>query len=174
MDISSLYYLIAYAYNMNVIRDLDSSIDELNNLIENESKLSFYIKDSGSFTIDFSDIESSETLTSIKAIKKRVPVVEVIDLINEAIRLGIVTDISNDYGKNNLIDYEGNYIDICNEKFFYFKINSESFDDTIYKITFDKNNHDIKNKIEYGSRTSLFVDTLMKRIMAKYNVLRFF
>ena len=94
MDISSLYYLIAYAYNMNVIRDLDSNINELNNLIENEQKLSFYIKDSGSFTIDFSDLESYQTQNAVKAIKKRVPVVEVIDLILEAIRLGIVTDVS--------------------------------------------------------------------------------
>ena len=45
------------------------------------------------------------------------------------------------------------------------------FDDTIYKITFDKNKHNIKHKIEYASRTSLFIDTLMKRIMAKYNIL---
>lgn len=171
MEAQSLCYLISYASELKIIDNLNLDISDIKNLIENGSKLTFFMNDGASYCYDFGDIDSNENNLAIKALRSAIPVCGIIDLVYEAIKLGIVTDISGDYGYNSLLDLNLDYKEISKVPCFYFKINSESFDDTIYKITFDKKNHDIKNKIEYASRTSLFVDTLMKRIMSKYNIL---
>ena len=171
MDARNICYLFNYAINMGVINNLSNSLDDIDNLIENKIILSFSLKNGISYNYDFSNPDAKENELGIKAIRKILPVSGVIDLVYEAIMLGVVTDISQDYGINELLSYDRKYYEISKANYFYFKINSEMFDDTIYKITFDKNKHDIKHKIEYASRTSLFIDTLMKRIMAKYNIL---
>lgn len=171
MEAKALNYLINYATNMGIIKDMSVSYSDLEEIAKNEGEFSFELNDGKSYNYDFSNPESKNSEASVKAIRKILPICGVIDLINEAVILGIVTDISTDYNCNELVSYDNNYLEITNVNCFYFKINSEMFDDTIYKITFDKKRHDIKNKIEYASRTSLFVDTLMKRIMAKYNIL---
>ncbi|MCR5647093.1 MAG: hypothetical protein K6F81_02305 [Acholeplasmatales bacterium] len=148
--------LISYASELGLIE----------NLINDEDKLTFNLN-GASYCYD----PSNDNISILKVLREAMPVTEIIDLVNEAIKLGIVTDISKDYSNYEIMDYDGNYLDIIDKPCYYFKINSESFDDTIYKITFNKDYHDIKKKIEYASRTSLFVDTLIKRIMAKYNIL---
>lgn len=171
MEAKTISYLIDYATNIGIISNLSVSPSELDTLASNDGEFSFLLNDGNQYEYDFSNPESKRSESAIKAIRKLLPVCGVIDLINESVILGIVTDISLDYGVNDFISYNNNYLEITKVKCFYFKINSEMFDDTIYKITFDKKKHDIKHKIEYASRTSLFVDTLMKRIMAKYNIL---
>ena len=147
--------LIDYASSIGILVK-----DEENNFILNDMKYQF----------NYNDISSVNNERLIRDLRSNLPITEVIDLVREAITLGIVTDISSE---NKLVDFLtlNNYIEIVNEGYFLFKINSETFDDIIYKVTFDKRKHDIKRKIEYASRTSQFVDTLMKRIMAKYNIL---
>ncbi len=165
----SLSYLLAYANELKLIEDIN--LDELDNLIENKEKITFNVINGSSYTYDFSDPLSLSSKNAINALKELMPICGIIDLVCEAIKLSVVTDVSKDYVSYELADFSGNYSLITKKTCFYFKINSELFDDTIYKITFDKKLHDIKNKIEYASRTSLFIDTLMKRIMAKYNIL---
>ena len=150
--------------NLEFNKDLINYALNIGILEKNENDT--YILNDKEYHYDF----SLEDESLIKDLRMNLPITEVIDLVKEAISLNIVTDIS---GENKLKDFLSldNYIDIVNENYFLFKINSESFDDTIYKVTFDKRKHDIKRKIEYASRTSQFVDTLMKRIMAKYNIL---
>jgi hypothetical protein len=150
--------------NLEFNKDLINYALNIGILEKNENDI--YILNDKEYHYDF----SLEDESLIKDLRMNLPITEVIDLVKEAISLNIVTDIS---GENKLKDFLSleNYIDIVNENYFLFKINSESFDDTIYKVTFDKRKHDIKRKIEYASRTSQFVDTLMKRIMAKYNIL---
>ncbi len=152
--------------------------DNINNLIDYalytnllEIKDDKYYLFDKLYEFDSINLENNINESLIKDIRGNLPIVEVIDLVNEAINLKIVSDISMDFKLNEFISFENNYINIVKENYFVFKINSESFDDVIYKVTFDKRKHDIKNKIEYASRTSEFVDTLMKRIMAKYNIL---
>lgn len=136
-------------------------------LEENENG---FILNDKTFKFDFENREAIENEELIKELRSNLPITEVIDLVREAISLDIVSDISSEKKLNEFLSYD-DYIGIVNEGYFLFKINSESFDDVIYKVTFDKRKHDIKGKIEYASRTSLFVDTLMKRIMSKYNIL---
>ena len=171
MEAQALCNLISYGMELNVINNTEPMLEEINNLIENKEMLKINMTSGTSYYYDFNDINSKDSVRFINRIRKIIPVVGVIDLVIEAISLGVVTDISNDYGVNDLLSFESDYSDISKEKVFYFKINSEMFDDTIYKITFNKKYHDIKNKIEYASRTSQFIDTLIKRIMAKYNIL---
>lgn len=154
MNIEYANDLINYASKIGILEQKD------NNYILNDIEYSF----------DSNDINNKENEILIKELRSNLPITEVIDLVKEAINLGIVTDISSE---NKLTDFLSlnDYISIINENHFMFKINSETFDDIIYKVTFDKRKHDIKRKIEYASRTSQFVDTLMKRIMAKYNIL---
>ena len=150
----------------------------VNDLIDYASKLGILVKDENNnfilndkeYKFNYNELDSNENLPLINELRANLPITEVIDLVREAISLGIVYDISNEYKLKCLLDLNG-YIDIVSSTHFIFKINSESFDDIIYDVTFDKRKHDIKKKIEYASRTSLFVDTLMKRIMAKYNIL---
>ncbi|MCR5350290.1 MAG: hypothetical protein K6E20_04785, partial [Acholeplasmatales bacterium] len=153
---------------LNIISDID--LDNYDNLIENGEKISFKLNEDSLF-YDFSDKESKNNEIIIKKLRKLMPICGIIDLVNEAIKLGVITDISQDFKAMPLTEYENDYSKITKAFAFYYKINSELFDDTVYKITFDKKNHDIKKKIEYASRTSLFIDTLMKRIMTKYNIL---
>lgn len=171
MEAQALCNLIIYGLETNVISSTEPELDMINNLIENKEMLKINMQNGASYYYDFGNIESKDSVRFISNIRKIIPVFGVIDLVSEAISLGVVTDISLDYGVNDLLSFEGYYSDICKVKAFYFKINSEMFDDTIYKITFDKKYHDIKNKIEYASRTSQFIDTLIKRIMTKYNIL---
>ncbi len=147
--------LINYASNIGILEKNDN-----NGYILNDSEYHF----------DFENINNKENEILINELRSNLPITEVIDLVREAVLLGIVTDVSSE---NKLTDFLSlkDYISIINQTHFLFKINSEAFDDTIYKVTFDKRKHDIKRKIEYASRTSQFVDTLMKRIMAKYNIL---
>jgi len=168
MDYNDLYNLLDYGISLNIVSNCN--LDEYNNKVSNNESLKLNI-DNIEYTLDFSDFYSKENERIIKLLQKHMPITTIIDLVTEAIYLGVITDISSDYNLNDLISYEKNYKEIVKRDIFYYKINSELFDDTIYKITFDKKCHDIKNKIEYASRTSLFIDTLMKRIMAKYNIL---
>ncbi|MCR5112883.1 MAG: hypothetical protein K6A63_02975 [Acholeplasmatales bacterium] len=165
MDKKSLENLLLYASYSGALMKLDS--EGLPNLIENESPVSFTLNGED-YTIDFSD--NLERDAVIKMVKRAVPITSVIDLTDEALKLGIVTDVSSDYKKAEFESFN-DYIGVVEADYFCFKINSESFDDTVYKITYKRENHDIKKKIEYASRTSLFIDTLIKRIMAKYNIL---
>ena len=137
-------------------------------LIKNENDN--YILNDNIYHFDFSNIDDKENELLINNLRSNLPITEVIDLVKEAIALNIVTDVSGENKLKDFLDFD-DYLGVVNENHFLFKINSESFDDTIYKVTFDKRKHDIKRKIEYASRTSQFVDTLMKRIMAKYNIL---
>ena len=171
MDARSICYLFNYAINMGIINNISNSLDDIDYLIDNKINLSYSLKNGITYDYDFSNPEEPSNELGIKAIRKILPVSGVIDLVCESIKLGVITDISLDYGINDLLSYDKNYYLISKADYFCFKINSEMFDDTIYKITFDKNKHNIKHKIEYASRTSLFIDTLMKRIMAKYNIL---
>ena len=171
METQSLCYLISYVYELGLIENINPSLEEFNNLIDNKEKFTFDVKNGASYVYDFNDPNSLESSQSIKALREVLPICGIIDLVYESIKLGVVTDITKDYKSYELIDFDGDYKEIVNVPCFYFKINSELFDDTVYKITFDKKLHDIKNKVEYASRTSLFIDTLMKRIMAKYNIL---
>ena len=155
MNIEFENNLINYALNIGMLEKTDD---------EN------YILFDKNYHFDFNNLESSENKLLIKDLRSNLPITEVIDLVREAITLNIVTDVSEENKLVNLLSLD-DYISIVNENYFLFKINSETFDDTIYKVTFDKRKHDIKRKIEYASRTSQFVDTLMKRIMAKYNIL---
>ena len=147
--------LINYASKIGILEKIENDTFILNDL---------------EYHFDFDDIENKDNEILIKELRSNLPITEVIDLVREAISLGIVTDISSENKLKDFLSLE-DYISIVNENHFMFKINSESFDDTIYTVTFDKRKHDIKRKIEYASRTSQFVDTLMKRIMAKYNIL---
>ncbi len=151
-------------------------MDYANDLIEYALNINLLTKEDDSFILDNEryqfnfDEQSKENELLYKKLRENLPICEIIDLVKEAIYLGIVTDVSSQYKHKNLLDLN-DYINIVNANYFIFKINSESFEDVLYKVTFDKHKHDIKKKIEYASRTSLFVDTLMKRIMAKYNIL---
>ena len=154
--------------NLLYVNDLIDYASKLGILVKNESN-NFILNDK-EYKFNYNELDSNENLPLINELRANLPITEVIDLVREAILLGIVYDISNEYKLKCLLDLNG-YIDIVSSTHFIFKINSESFDDIIYDVTFDKRKHDIKKKIEYASRTSLFVDTLMKRIMAKYNIL---
>ena len=139
-----------------------------NDLIEYALNINLLKKEDDFFILN--EHKYSNDLVLINKLKENLPICEIIDLVKEAIILGIVADVSDQYKRKLFLDLN-NYTNIINASYFIFKINSESFDDILYKVTFDKKKHDIKKKIEYASRTSLFVDTLMKRIMAKYNIL---
>ena len=171
MEIQALCYLLSYACELGLIENINPSPLDINNLIENKEKFSFDVRNGASYVYDFNNPISEESEQSVRALRDLLPICGIIDLVYESIKLGIVTDISKDYSSHELKEFDGDYSKVVEVPCFYFKINSELFDDTIYKITFDKKRHDIKNKIEYASRTSLFIDTLMKRIMAKYNIL---
>ena len=152
---------------MDYINDLINYAEYIGIL---EKKDDYFILNDKIYNFDFDNLDNKDNEILIKELKSNLPITEVIDLVKEAINLGIVIDVSNEYKINNLnLDYD--YINIIKENYFIFKINNESFDDIIYKVTFDKRKIDIKKKIEYASRTSQFVDTLMKRIMAKYIIL---
>ena len=168
MDSLALFNLLSYGKELGLI---NIDLDNYNNLIESGQSLSFRLNNGNSLYLDFSDFNSLTNEKIIKKLRKLMPVCTIIDLVSEAIMLGVITDISSDYNEKPLLDFEKNYKEIVEANCFYYKINSQLFDDAVYKITFDKKKNDIKKKIEYASRTSLFVDTLMKRIMAKYNIL---
>ena len=91
----------------------------VNDLIDYASKLGILVKDENNnfilndkeYKFNYNELDSNENLPLINELRANLPITEVIDLVREAISLGIVYDISNEYKLKCLLDLNG-YIDI--------------------------------------------------------------
>ena len=79
--------LIDYASSIGILVK-----DEENNFILNDMKYQF----------NYNDLSSVNNERLIRDLRSNLPITEVIDLVREAITLGIVTDISSE---NKLVDF---------------------------------------------------------------------
>lgn len=122
------------------------------------------------YEIDFSQ-ENIEKSPAIKYLREQLPIVEVIDLIYFALDCQVVQDVTP--AEHNFLSFDMDYCALCNEKtdVFEFCMSDGQGQDIVYKLTFNKKRHDPRSKTEYATRSSMFVDLLIRKIMAKYNIL---
>lgn len=173
--------LIKYALHQKVLFDADGKITsydqfDLKDVEDKKEKINFVINSDekkSMYAVDFSNDNHGKN-NFIKALRKALPMAEVIDLIQLAVKSKVdsegettlVLDITED---DAFLFYENDYIKLTShEGFFKFKFYD---DNEIYNITFNDNSNDITNNIDLASRTAPFVDILIKKIMSSYNVL---
>ena len=101
-------------------------------------------------------------------LKRKYPIIEVIELIRAAIESDVVRDESSD---RKLSSFGYDYLELCSSKDVFIFCVDTSDKLEVYKIVFSRECQDTENGIEYAHRASLFIDTLVKRIMNKYSVL---
>lgn len=99
-------------------------------------------------------------------LKRRYPIIEVIELIRAAVECGVIIDVSNGC---RLADLGCDYSAICaSSEIFVFCTRTE---EKTYKLVFSHQLQDADNGIEYAHRSSKFVDALVKSVVNKYGVL---
>lgn len=135
--------------------------------------------------VDFSSDSDREKLRY--ELKKMLPVAEIIDLVHLAIESGVIdekpekdldsSEIGKDGEKDKKVgdaaEFKSFNKDYCKitqlDYHFNFTILHETRKDDSYNVAFNENLSN--SEVEYASRASRFVDTLVKRITTKYNVL---
>ena len=141
---------------------------------------SIVLSDDGKRVFDVRSQEGAESF--LQQLRLHLSVVEVIDLVDIALDCGIVTDLTEP--QRNFMAYKrgGNYYStLClpqlgedsseQNRVFKFRLEGQDASSSDFYVTFDAQQNDIRSETEYANRASVFIDTLMKLVMAKYNVL---
>lgn len=184
MDAYSLDCTLTFAADSGILFDdagnkLES--DDFENGMDSLRALGrVVIDDDGKTVFDIQDKDSESRF--IKQLRAHLPAIEVIDLVDIAIDCGIVTDLTD--AQRNFMSYKrgGNYYSaLCfaqpdedaaeQNRIFKFRLAEQDASSSDFYVTFDAQQNDIRSETEYASRASVFVDTLMKLVMAKFNVL---
>lgn len=127
-------------------------------------------------TVNFAD--SDEVTRFYRKLRSYLPVVEIVDLIDNALSCGdrILIDktedpdyICTDIAIKSFKQYDCDYIELSNAGVFVFAF---AGDNREYRIKFKNENIRTFDGVEYASRASRFVDMLIARVMNRYNVLQ--
>lgn len=155
---NKLHHLIRYALEQGVLCAVSSGED---GAIYSLGDRRYRLLQNGASYIDEDGLRV--------ALRRELPIIEVIDLICAAAECGVISDGTPG---RKLLEYGGDYTEICGSRaVFIFCIVSQIGEGKTFKTVFSPDAQDVENGIEYAHRSSAFVDMLIKRVMNKYGVL---
>ncbi len=183
-EMKTVEKLIQFALYRGILKDVKGRIKKpydfnLDAAIASKEEIEFSLKEKNGVSnhkVSFAN-ENDAYKGFIKALKKELPIVEVIDLISFAINSkirnnsdqGIINDLTEE---NGFVTYENDYIALTTSNaVFEFEFSDDVNYNNTYSVTFNMGVANKLKNVDYASRHSRFIDILIKKIMSTYNIL---